>query len=214
MGIIDANRRTNEEHDFYQTLPCQVKCLCEYLDLDNKHILDAGSGKQVIAKQLIKSFPKAKIFTSEENAKTPDRAQSDIVEFDFESDSVFVGELFPKPNYGNFFRVTNGFDYIISNPPYSLKDEFIEHALKLSKNVFMLFPLQVINYIEFCEKWLDNDQYCGRILMYPKVILNPEGEYIQGGNTGYAWFHWSADYIPLDNPKEKYEVIEDIRKYK
>ena len=47
--------------------------------------------------------------------------------------------------------------------------------------------------------------------MYPKVILNPQGEYIQGGNTGYAWFHWENEPIEFSGI---YEVIEDIRKYK
>jgi hypothetical protein len=169
----------------------------------------------VIANQLIKSFPEGKIYTSEINSKTPDRAKSDIIEFDFESNNIFSAADFPKSNYGDFFKVHTIFDFIISNPPYSLKDEFIEHALERAKDVFMLFPLQVLNYIEFCEKWLDNEVYCGKILMYPKVILNSEGEYIQGGNTGYAWFHWSKEHLSKDiNPKEKYEVFEDIRKYK
>ena len=225
MSIIEANRRTNEEHDFYQTLPCQIKCLCQYLDLDGKFVLDAGSGNRRIYNQLIESFPQICVDSAEINSSHPD---SEIVEFNFFSKqlayiaerdygikpSIIENNTFPKATHGDFLKVTKKYDYIISNPPYSLKDEFIEHALKIADHVFMLFPLQVLNYIEFCEKWLDNDLYCGRILMYPKVILNPEGEYIQGGNTGYAWFHWGTDYFSTDNPKVKYEVIEDIRKYK
>jgi hypothetical protein len=227
MAIMDANRRTNEEHDFYQTLPCQIKCLCQYLDLNKKRVLDAGAGMQVISKNIKKIFPKVKIETSEINSNHPD---SNVLEFNFffTKQLAYIAERdygikpvivntnqFPISNHGDFFKVRSRYDYIISNPPYSLKDEFIEYALEIADHVFMLFPLQVLNYIEFCEKWLDNDSYCGRILMYPKVILNPEGEYIQGGNTGYAWFHWSG--LPSEeksNTKEKYEVIEDIRKYK
>lgn len=213
MSIIDATRRTNDEHDFYQTLPCQIKCLCQYLDLNKKQVLDAGAGMQVITKNIKKVFPLVKLETSESNSKNP---ENEIIEFEFDNGlNYLVHNLFPVSSHGDFFKVKTKYDYIISNPPYSLKDEFIEHALKISKNVFMLFPLQVLNYIEFCEKWLDIDSYCGRILMYPKVILNPEGEYIQGGNTGYAWFHWSRlDSKDDSNPAEKYEVIEDIRKYK
>jgi hypothetical protein len=211
MSILDANVRTNNEHDFYQTLPCQIKCLCQYLDLTDQRVLDAGSGKQVISNQLRKSFPEARIETSEVNSSNP---ETDVITFDFETMGTTFHDKFPEATHGDFLNLNRKYDYIISNPPYSLKDEFIEHALELSKHVFMLFPLQILNYIEVCEKWLDDDRYCGRILMYPKVILNAEGEYIQGGNTGYAWFHWSSDYLLVGNPKLKYEVIEDIRKYK
>jgi len=213
MSMIDATRRTtDDEHDFYQTLPCQIKCLCEYLDLNDKHVLDAGSGMGVISKQLRKSFPKVKLETSEKNFNNPSDKN---IFFDFDCASGIGNEEdFPKADFGDFLEVKGSFDCVISNPPYSQKDAFIKHALEISKDVFMLFPLQVLNYISFCQNWLDNESYCGRILMYPKVILNPEGEYRQGGNTGYAWFHWTS--IPKEDYQgpDGYEAIEDIRKYK
>ena len=43
-------------------------------------------------------------------------------------------------------------ELIIMNPPYSKKDEFIEHALELAGNVFVILPLQVSNYISFTEE--------------------------------------------------------------
>lgn len=212
MSILDANVRTTEGlHDFYQTLPCQIKCLCSYMDLNNYSIIDAGSGKEVIAKQVKKSFKKATVVTSEKNSSIPD---TEINEFNFKSDKNIVDKnVFPTPDYGDFLTVKDHFTYTISNPPYSEKDNFISHALEISDHIVMLFPLQVLNYIDFCEKWLDNEKYCGRILMFPKVILNPEGTYIQGGNTGYAWFHWS-NYLSSVPSYEKYEIIEDIRKFK
>lgn len=212
MALQGSNMRTAEknEHDFYQTLPCMVKCLCHHLDLKGNVVLDAGSGTGVIANILRENNPRALVLTSEKHSAG---AEVHMPVFDFDDPGNAIKEnTFPTADHGDFFDVYDNFDYIISNPPYFLKNEFMEHALRLSTHVFMLFPLQVINYIEFCENWLDNDKYCGRITMYPKVILNPQGDFLQGGTTGYGWFHWS-NLPPDPNDSQKYEVIDDIRKY-
>lgn len=210
MSIMDATRRTTtDEHDFYQTLPCQINVLCALVDFSRKKIIDAGAGKQVIANHIKKHFPRTAVITSEKNSEN---IKSELAEFDFDNPAAIVkSDKFPPSVYGDFLSVWRPFDIVASNPPYSLKDEFITHSLEIADDVFMLFPLQVLNYIEFCEEWLDTPKYMGRITMYPKVILNPQGEYIQGGNTGYAWFHWSNKALPSPN---KYEYFVDIRKYK
>lgn len=214
MSIADSNRKTSkDEHDFFQTLPCQVKCLCDHFDFTGLKILDAGAGKRIIADGIKKEYPKVKIKTSEKNSSNNYNKTSS---FDFDNNKILSGnERFPRSSFGDFLKVRKHFDYIISNPPYSQKDSFIQHALNHAYNVVMLFPLQVLNYIYFCEKWLDNPKYLGRITMYPKVILNPGGNYIQGGNTGYGWFHWTNNNNIADEEViTKYEIFDDIRKYK
>lgn len=215
MSTIDALRSHNDpenEGDFFQTLPCQVRCLAEFLQLNEQSVLDAGSGRGVISDILKMQFPYVDMKTSEINSETH---KSEILEFSWDEELPRHREQFPTPDYGDFLQVKDQFDIIVSNPPYSLKDEFITHALELARtDVFMLFPLQILNYIEICENWMDNPKYCGRITMYPKVILNQEGDYIQGGNTGYGWFHFSNRPLIEDHSIDKYEVFMDIRKYK
>lgn len=44
----------------------------------------------------------------------------------------------------DFFEENRHFDWIISNPPYSIFDAFIQHAFELSENVCFLCPLSKI----------------------------------------------------------------------
>lgn len=209
MSTFDALRRTTEdETDFYQSLPCQVKCLCNYVDFDRKVIIDAGSGKQIIANTISELYPQSVVLTSEKN---PCGIHNEEILFDIENPGI-ERDAFPPAVFGDFLEVSRKVDSVVSNAPYSMKDDFISHGLELAPDVYMLFPLQIINYIEICENWLDSPFYMGRISMYPKVILNPRGEYIQGGNTGYAWFHWSTSQLNRKTPV-KYEIFADIRKF-
>ena len=193
MGIIDANVKTSKcEKQFFQTLPEQVEALAWFLKKKEEEgycfdkILDAGSGKNVISDNLKSQGYGVttidKYFPADINA--------DFLEHDFEK----------------------SFHVVASNPPYKGKEkyEFIEKALKISLNCFFLLPLQILNYIEFCEYLDKKEEYMGRLTLYPKVILNPDGKLIQGGNTGYGWF-W------LSNSKRDgypFEIFIDTRKYR
>lgn len=44
----------------------------------------------------------------------------------------------------NFFKYFNKVDWIISNPPYSILDEVLEHSFKIADNVVYLLPLSKI----------------------------------------------------------------------
>lgn len=41
----------------------------------------------------------------------------------------------------NFFDYEKQVDWIISNPPYSILDEWLEHSYKIAKNIVYLLPL-------------------------------------------------------------------------
>jgi hypothetical protein len=41
----------------------------------------------------------------------------------------------------DFFDWTTDVDWIITNPPYSIYDQFLEHAFKISKNVVFFVPI-------------------------------------------------------------------------
>jgi len=99
------------------------------------------------------------------------------------------------------------FDFVITNPPYSIKNKFIEKALKISKATIFILPANVINYNEFQEKYLDIKEYFGRVLMRPKFFMDDKKQNIPklGGISAYAWFMWS-------NLEDLYSVY-SIEKY-
>jgi len=193
MSIIDANIKTSTDpRQFFQTLPEQVEALVWFLRLKGKEgcsfvdILDAGSGKNVISNTLKKhGF----------NVTTIDKYFPAYIEDDFLTHE---------------FKTL--FNAVVSNPPYkgSEKYDFIEKALTISTDCFFLLPLQNLNYIEFCEYIDKKEEYMGRLTLYPKVILNPAGKLIQGGNTGYGWFWFSC----LKRDGYPFEIFVDTRKYR
>jgi len=195
LSVLDANIKTSKcEKQFFQTLPEQVDALCAFLLKSHFHkdisILDVGSGKGRIKEGLI--------CNGFNNVKTND----------LYFDSDFKGDFLKY----DFNEVTE-FNLVVSNPPYLSRDkqkyQFIDKALEISVNAIFLFPLQMLNYIYFCENYLDTNKYRGRLTLYPKVILNSEGKLIQGGNTGYGWFWFSRDRYG-----EKFEEFVDTRKYR
>lgn len=83
------------------------------------------------------------------------------------------------------------FDHVITNPPYSKAQEFVERALEVAKShVAMLLRIQFLESVKRYEffklnppKWVF--VFSSRIAMYP------EGEENRGGGTQcFAWFVW------------------------
>lgn len=114
--------------------------------------------------------------------------------------------------YGNdFFTEYKLYHTIIANPPYSIKNEFINKALKTANIVYMILPANVINYNEFQEKYLDTPTYVGRYLMRPKFFMDEEEKERPrlGGVSAYAWFVWSMNSTTY----ESWEKYIDLREY-
>ena len=70
-------------------------------------------------------------------------------------------DYFSGPNYWgiqeNFFDYTKKVDWIISNPPYSIFWEFLQHSFEIADNVSFLLPInkvfqrQII--MDYINKW-------------------------------------------------------------
>lgn len=110
----------------------------------------------------------------------------------------------------DFLAYYKSHDVIIMNPPYSNKYAFIDHALEIARYVYVLLPLDVSNYNLFHREYLNTEKYKGRILMTPKMILHDGIEPKFGGNSSYAWYHFSNDNTNLD---KKYEKYADLAEY-
>jgi len=193
MAIHDSSPRDREkikhkEQDFYQTPKKAVEILLYHLKNNNwkpeNKVLDPCCGERVIS-NVIGSYFKNVGF------------------FDLYPKEYHI----PKIDFLKCMRLK--YDLIVMNPPYSKKKEFIDHALTIADDIFVFLPLQVMNYIDFTEGYLDSEQYIGQIIIYPKMILNETQNIKQGGITAYAWFHFSKF-----GRGSKYQVYYDIRKFK
>ena len=103
----------------------------------------------------------------------------------------------------NFLWDYNEYNYIITNPPFSLAFEFIQKAKQLAKSKFaLLLPLSYLHGKKrFDEIYSDREYGLEKVYVftrYPMLgeTLREDGKY----NTGmmvYAWYVWTNGYSGL-----------------
>lgn len=103
--------------------------------------------------------------------------------------------------YGrNFFHETvapKGTDAIMTNPPYKLAEEFVEHALQLCPRVFMLLRLAFLESVRRTKILEESGLrkvyvFRNRLPMMHRAGWN--GEKIDGSAIAFAWYYWDRDY--------------------
>lgn len=99
---------------------------------------------------------------------------------------------------GNFFEKRglagvygSAYDVIFTNPPYSIANQFLSHALGLARNVVFLMRLNYLAGHKRAEFMRD---------FTPDVYVLPERPSFTGDGktdaTEYAWMHWKQDSKP------------------
>lgn len=183
MGNADGMSRRGNKSDYYLTPPMCIHALLENHAIDkNARILDPCCGAGIIGSVL------------------RDHGYHNIVEED-----ILSGNDFLKKNYDDCF------DLVISNPPYSLKNQFIKKGLLEAKEVIYILPANVINYNEFQENFLDVPWYKGRYLMRPKFFMADNYNNNlprRGGISSYAWFIWDTNNGLSGKSWERYISLE------
>ena len=86
----------------------------------------------------------------------------------------------------DFFKHEGEYDLVITNPPFSLAQEFIEHAMTMAPTVIMLLRINFLGAQARYDFWQ----------MYPPdglVILSKRPSFTGKGTDSidYAWFIWS-----------------------
>lgn len=92
----------------------------------------------------------------------------------------------------DFFEWTEGTDLILSNPPFSIAQEFIDHALAHSSTCIMLLRINFLGSIGRHAWWKENTPTS----MY---VLSKRPSFTGKGTdaTDYAWFVWDkTDRLP------------------
>lgn len=95
----------------------------------------------------------------------------------------------------DFLNTTNRVDNIITNPPYSSGQEFVEHALKCAdKKVVMLLKLVFLESVS--RKALYDKNMLKTVYVFRRRLkIYKDG--IMGKNSGliaYAWYVWDKKY--------------------
>ena len=92
-------------------------------------------------------------------------------------------------------RITSGFDCIITNPPYSKKEEFLQRCFEIGKPFALLMPLTALEGKKRGELY----KKYGIQLIIPNKRFNFETPSGKGSGAWFqtAWFCWKLN-LPKD----------------
>lgn len=102
-----------------------------------------------------------------------------------------------------YFEPEEDYDYIISNPPFSIKDLILKRLYELNKPYAMLMPLNVLQgqkrfeYIKNCQALIFDKR-----INFLKEINN---ERVLQKGVSFASIYLCKDFLPNDLIFEKYE---------
>ena len=101
----------------------------------------------------------------------------------------------------NFLTETGNYDYIITNPPFSLAQEFILNAKMVANKKFaLLLPLSYLHGKKrFDEIYSDREFPLKKVYVFTRYPmlgekLREDGKYTTGMMV-YAWFVWERGYV-------------------
>lgn len=82
--------------------------------------------------------------------------------------------------------------FIITNPPFSLAQEFCDHALKHANEVMMLLRLNFLGAQKRADWWRKNEPAA-------LFILSKRPDFTGGGGDSceYAWFYWGHRFTGI-----------------
>jgi len=169
------NKKPRRELDFYPTPSWATKVLLHYHPLDNDLVLEPCSGSGDITSVL--SNYTANIVTNDIcNSRNADHHLDMTV----------------KSSWDQF---ENGFDWIITNPPFSEAPKIIPLAFEYGRRMAMLLRL---SYLEPCNNradWLIENPPC-HLIVLPRISFTGDGK---TDSVTAAWFVW--EYSNKDKQK-------------
>ena len=182
-GGNPKNKRV--KHDYYATNPLALDMLLDVESFNMKDVLEPCVGEGHLATRIHEHYPMSNIDCY------------DIVERDYNPDyaNIYVKDFLdvePQKKY----------DSIITNPPFSLAQEFIENSINMLKEdgkVAMFLKIQFLESSrrkEFFEKYPPKIIYIFRSRMATwnnGQKLNPEGKRWQTTFL-HAWFIWEKGF--------------------
>lgn len=94
------------------------------------------------------------------------------------------------------FRLADGADCIISNPPYNVIEQVIDHALLLAERKVALLARLALLEGQKRRRFLQGTPLARVWVSSRRVSMPPGGTDIEakGGSIAYAWFVWERGY--------------------
>lgn len=156
--------------DFYETPYSMTRHILNRLPIDkNETVLEPSCGNGAISK-VLKEFGIKKVIENDIS-----RGQ-DFLEYDGQK-----------------------VDWIVTNPPFSLTQEFIKKGKEISDNILLLLPLSYLHGKQrYDEIYTDEDYKLKGVYIFTRYPLlgdelRPDGKY-KTGMMVYAWFHFERGY--------------------
>jgi hypothetical protein len=93
----------------------------------------------------------------------------------------------------DFFDIKEKYDNIVTNPPFSIAEDVLEHALKLAQNkVCLLLRLAFLESQRRYQKFYHLNPPSRVLVFSERLSIYPKNYEVKaGGTTSYAWFCWS-----------------------
>lgn len=109
----------------------------------------------------------------------------------------------------DFMNWNGNVDLILTNPPFSLAQEFIDHAIPRANTVIMLLRINFLGSIARHE-WWKNNQPTALYVLSKRPSFSGKGT----DATDYAWFVWDktgriTSGIHFVKPPTKQKAIKD-----
>ena len=186
MGKAYANKKTADErnaNDYYPT-PLPLVIELEKLNLIKKSdkVLEPACGE---AKRISGYF--------------------NSLGFNFEEKDLIFGNDFLKDDYSN-----RHYDWVVTNPPFSLWDKFVQKSKEIADNVILIGRTNYFGAYNRYRNGLWN--HLKTVYIFDRQIAydrSHEDEMkFKCGCLVTAWFHWDMNYIG----KPQVEIL-DIQKY-
>jgi len=164
--------------DMYETPAWATKLILPKIDLSKVHsILEPAAGGGAIARLINTTGP------------------THLVEInDFWCETL--KKLYPQTVVFNMnfllFTTANRYDLIITNPPFTIAQEFVEKALSLRSETGLVVMLLRLSFLESQKRVAFHRKHPSAVYVLPK---RPSFTGTGTDSCAYAWFVWGSEKI-------------------
>ncbi len=172
MGASSHSKEEREINDYYATTPKAIDVLLDETGiLFNPYILEPACGEGHLSKRLVERGYKVK--------------SSDLINRGY-------GEI------QNFFKIDTWKGDIITNPPYKLAQEFVEHSLKIVFSKAKVAMFLKLTFLEGRKRKKMFKKYPPKYIFVSSSRLqcSKNGMFDTYKNTAiaYGWYIWEKGY--------------------
>lgn len=179
----DNPERGRVDNDYYATPFSATKAILDRIDLHNDTILEPAAGEGHIVKILKEYYPNNTIIAND----LVERKSRFNIQINWNIDFLT-------------FNPSNKFDTVITNPPFSIAQQFIEKALTIANHYVIIFAK--IQLLEGNDRRKMFEQFPPRYVYVFSKRVNPlrnGEEFNENGKPWastmcFAWFVWEVGY--------------------